>query len=59
MVLSDQQRAAAERRIQEIKGEINAFLGGGAPTESQVLQWEKLLAESMTLQKPWRTAFIP
>lgn len=50
MALNQDERDAAERRIDEIKHEIKAILDSTAPTETEIGKWQSLLEESMALQ---------
>lgn len=44
------EREAAERRVEKIKGEIQALLAGTAPDEERFDLWRALLAEKLHLQ---------
>jgi hypothetical protein len=50
MSMTPHERKAAERRIEEIKGEIEAVIVSKAPDDERVERWRFLLARLLHLQ---------
>jgi hypothetical protein len=50
MSMTPDERKAAERRIEEIKAEIEAVLVSKAPDDERVERWRSLLARLLHIQ---------